>query len=151
MSDLLARAHLGLALLTLIGPVVAWVLLRRPLDLATASRLRRVDALNAGAATLVLLVGLLRMFHFGKGPDHYLHLVPFLVKLVLYAVASGLSFVCTRELRSWAAPLRQGRVPALRANQRDRMRRALVGQTLCVLGMVLCAALAARGWGPIRG
>lgn len=147
MSALLAHTHLVLAMLTLAGPLVALWLLSRRLNAGRAAWLCRVDQLNALAATLVLAVGVVRLLHFGKGLDHYLHNPPFLAKLALYLVASGLSLVCTLELRRWGPLLRMGQTPQLAAPQLRRMRRALVGQAACVLGMALCAALAARGIG----
>ncbi|MGQ0709944.1 MAG: DUF2214 family protein [Rhodoferax sp.] len=149
MSQLLSYSHLFFAALVLAGPITALVLLQRPLDATTATRLRQVDAINGVAATLVLLIGLVRLFYFGKGPDFYFHNLPFIGKLVLYAVASGLSLVCTLETRRWAAPLKSGSVPVLSPQKLGQMRRALGGQLLCVLGMAACATLAARGIGSI--
>lgn len=144
---LLAYSHLFFAALVFAGPVLALVLLRRPWDLNAAQRLRQVDMVNGTAATLVLLIGLVRLFCFGKGVDYYVHSIPFVTKLVLYGVATGLSLVSTLEIKRWGPALRQGRVPLLGDRKRGQMRTALGWQLLCVVGMAACATLAARGLG----
>lgn len=149
MTELLSVAHLFFALLVLAGPLIALHLLRRPIDLASAMRLRQIDALNGIAATLVLLIGLVRLFYFGKGSDYYVHNLPFITKLVLYGVASGLSLVTTLEIRRWAAALGRGSAPVVTGPKLGQMRRALGWQLGCVLGMGACAMLAARGIGSL--
>lgn len=149
MINLLSYSHLFFVALVFAGPVAALALLRRPLDATTATRLRRVDTLNGLAATLVLVIGLVRLFYVGKGPDYYFHSLPFVSKLVLYAVASGLSLVSTLEIRRWAAALKTGDAPLVSRQKLGQMRRALGWQLVCVLGMAGCAALASRGLGAL--
>ena len=144
---LLAYAHLFCAALVFAGPVLALVLLRRPWDLRTAQRLRQVDLINGAAATLVLLIGLVRLFYYGKGANYYFHNLPFITKLALYGVATGLSLVSTLEVKRWGPALARGHLPVLADAKRTQMRRALVWQLLCVVGMAACATLAARGLG----
>lgn len=145
MTSFLSHAHLFLAVLVLAGPALALVLLRQPFDSRIARRLQQIDLINGVAATLILLIGLVRLFHFGKGPDYYFHNLPFIGKLVLYGIATGLSLVSTLEIRRWAEPLAAGRTPAITARQFGAMRVALSLQLACVIGMVICAVLAAGG------
>ena len=147
MASLLAYSHLVFAALVLVGPVLALVLLSRPWNIATAQRLRQVDLVNGMAATLVLVIGLLRLFYYGKGPDYYFHNLPFVTKLLLYGVATGLSLVSTLEVKRWGPALHLGRLPVLGDQKRSHMRTTLVWQLVCVVGMAVCAALAARGIG----
>jgi putative membrane protein len=147
MTSLLSFAHLVFALAVLAGPVVALILLRQPLDAHMAQRLAQIDLVNGIAATLVLVVGLVRVFYFGKGVNYYLHSLPFIVKLTLYCVATGLSLVSTLEIRQWAVQVKAGRVPVGTERKRSAMRSALRLQLACVVGMVICAVLAAEGIG----
>lgn len=149
MTSLLSYSHLFFAVLVLVGPVVALTLLSRPFDVGTAQRLQQVDLINGIAATTVLVMGLVRLFYFGKGANYYFHNVPFIAKLVLYGVASGLSLVSTVEIKRWAAPLKQGSLPVVPQHKRSQMRSALGWQLACVLGMAVCAVLAARGVGSL--
>ena len=147
MHSLLAFSHSFFAVLVFAGPAIALFLLRRPWDIATAQRLQQVDVINGIAATLVLLIGLLRLFSYGKGTDYYFHNPPFVIKLVLYGVATGLSVVSTLEVKRWGPALRRGHLPVLGDRKRSHMRTALAWQLLCVVGMTVCAKLAASGLG----
>lgn len=144
MHSLLAYSHSLFAVLVFAGPVFALVLLRRPWDIATAQRLRQVDVVNGIAATLVLLIGLLRLFFYGKGADYYFRNPPFVIKLVLYGVATGLSVVSTLEVKRWGPALSCGHLPVLGDLKRSHMRTALGWQLVCVVGMAVCAMLAAK-------
>lgn len=145
MTSLLSHAHLFLAVVVLAGPALALILLRQPFDSMIARRLQQVDWINGVAATLILLIGLVRLFHFGKGSDYYFHNLPFIGKLVLYGIATGLSMVSTLEIRRWTEPLAAGRTPTITDRQFGAMRVALSLQLACVIGMMICAVLAAGG------
>jgi putative membrane protein len=109
--------------------------------------LQHIDLVNGIAATVVLVIGLARLFYFGKGVDYYFHSLPFITKLVLYAIASGLSLPATLEIKRWREPLKSGRLPTV-SEQKMRHLRIFIGwQAACVLGMLVCATLAARGVG----
>jgi putative membrane protein len=147
MTSLLSYAHLFFAVLVLAGPILALTLLRQPFDAQIAQRLQQVDLVNGIAATLTMVVGLVRLFYFGKGANYYFHNLPFISKLALYGTATGLSLVCTLEIKRWTAPLKAGRVPAVTERKFGAMRSALRLQLACVVGMVICAVLAAKGIG----
>jgi putative membrane protein len=149
MILLLSCAHLFFAVFVLAGPVFALILLRQPFDAHTAKRLQQVDLVNGIAAALVLAIGLMRLFYFGKGATYYFHSLPFISKLVLYGVASGLSLVSTLEIKRWAVPLKSGRLPFVAEGKFGAMRSALGWQLACVVGMVMCAVLAAQGIGSL--
>ncbi|MCU0932560.1 MAG: DUF2214 family protein [Serpentinimonas sp.] len=149
MSQLLSLAHLLFAAIVLACPVLGLALLGQPFNRLTATLLRRVEWVNGMAAVLVLVIGLVRLFHFGKGVDHYLHNLPFLGKLVLYGVASGLSLVSTLEIRRWGAPLKAGRLPEVAQHRLSAMRSALAWQLACGVGMAVLAVLAANGVGSL--
>lgn len=152
MSTLFAAFH-HLAVFTLLGcTLTSIVQLRQPLDLPRARLLRTTDMLNGIAATLVLVVGLVRVVYLEKGADYYLHNAPFITKLALYGVASVLSLVPTLEMVRWRAPLQQAVVPTVPAHQWARLRVVAYLQLLCLLSMAACASLAARGagWLPLQ-
>jgi len=149
MTTLFTTLH-HLAILTLLGcTLTSIVQLRRPFDLPGAHRLRKADMLNGLAATLVLLVGLVRVFYFEKGAAYYFHNGPFIAKLSFYGLASVLSLVPTLEILRWRAPLKQGLLPSLSSQKLARMRTVSYLQLACILAMTVCANLAARGvdWG----
>ena len=145
MATLFEAFH-HLAVLTVVGcALMSIVQLRKPFDLNTARLLRYTDLLNGIAATLVLLVGLVRVFYLEKGAAYYFHNGPFVLKLALYGVASVLSLVPTLEIWRWRVPLQRGMLPSVSRQNWTRMHRVAYGQLACIVAMVVCANWAARG------
>ena len=101
--------------------------------------------LNGIAATLVLIVGLVRVFYLEKGSAYYFGNGPFLAKLGFYGLASILSLVPTLEIRRWPVPLKKGQLPTLSDQKLTTMRTVAYLQLACLAAMALCANLAARG------
>ena len=101
--------------------------------------------LNGIAATLVLLVGLVRVFYLEKGSAYYFGNGPFLAKLGFYGLASMLSLVPTLEVRHWRAPLQQGRLPTVSDHKLTALRTVAYLQLVCLAAMATCANLAAQG------
>jgi putative membrane protein len=110
-----------------------------------ARLLRRTDRLNGIAATLVLLVGLVRVFHLEKGSAYYFGNGPFLAKLGFYGLASMLSLVPTLEIRRWRVPLQQGRLPTLSDQKLAALYAVACLQLVCLAAMATFANLAAHG------
>ncbi len=129
--------------------VLSLVLLQLKFDLRVAKQLQHTDMVNGIAATMVLLIGMIRIFYTEKGADFYFHNVPFLAKLTLYGLASILSIVPTLEIFRWKKTLNQGQLPVLSDTKVGQLRTVAIGQVLCILGMMLCASLAARGIGSM--
>lgn len=75
--------------------------------------------------------------------------MPFRAKLTLYGLASILSIVPTLEIFRWKKMLNQGQLPVLSDTKIGQLRAVAIGQVLCILGMMLCASLAARGIGSM--
>jgi putative membrane protein len=145
MQLLIAFLHHLAVLTVLASSLMCVLLLRQSFDLVTARRLSRIDMINGIAATLVLVVGLIRVAYFEKGTDYYFHNGPFIAKLALYGLASVLSLVPTLEIMRWRAFLKQGQLPVVLPQKLVRMRAVAYGQLACVIGMMAFAALAARG------
>ncbi|MBK6295379.1 MAG: DUF2214 family protein [Rhodoferax sp.] len=145
MTILFAALH-HVAVLMLLGcSLVSIALWSRPFDLCVARRLHVTDMLNGAVATLVLLVGLVRVVYLEKGAAYYVHNGPFIAKLALYGVASVLSLIPTLEMMRWRAPLKQGRLPSLSPVKLTHLRGVAYLQLVCLLAMMVCANLATRG------
>jgi putative membrane protein len=149
MAAFFAFLH-HLAAFTLVGAVaVEFVLIRSELSLASARRLQATDAVLGGAAVLVLVVGLLRVFVFEKGAAYYFHSVPFLVKLGVFIVLVLASIPPTVEFLSWKKALKQGSVPAVAPAKLRAIRKIIHWELVGVAVILLCAALMARGIGHL--
>jgi len=118
-----------------------------PLSAAQARRLQRIDSIFGVAAGVVLVVGLLRVVYFEKGPAYYWHDTYFLMKFTAFLLASLISIYPTATFRAWNRSLRAGEAPQISATQVQRVRRCLQLELASILVILACAALMARGFG----
>ena len=145
MTVLFAFLH-HLAAFTLVACVaIEFVLMRGPLTHWSARRLIAADAILGIAATLLLLVGLARVFWFEKGAAYYFHNHAFLTKFSLFIVIGLLSIVPTLEFLSWRKAVKQGDVPVVAEGKIKRVRMIVHIELAAVAIILLCAALMAKG------
>ena len=145
MTIFFAALH-HLAVLTLF--VCALLVIRhlnQPFTLSGARLLSKLDMVNGTAATLALVVGLMRVFYFEKSSTYYFDNGPFLAKLAFYGLATVLSMVFTLEVYRWRIPLKNGQLPSLNAGKIATLRTIASLQLVCLVSMAMCATLAARG------
>jgi putative membrane protein len=137
-----------LAAFTLVAALAVEVaLFRPPLSVAQARRLLRTDAVFGAAATLVLIVGLLRVTYFEKGPAYYWHDSYFLLKLSAFVVAGLISIYPTVTFLSWKRELGSGTAPQPSPERTHRVRLCLMLELTAILVILFGAALMARGFG----
>ena len=145
MSTLFAFLH-HLCAFTLVSAVaIEFALIRGELTLSSARRLQVTDLVLGMAAGALLLIGLLRVFLFEKGPDYYWHSHAFLTKFSLFIIVGLLSIIPTMEFLSWRSSLEAGQVPVMEARQRKRVTAVIHAELAAIVIIVLCAAIMARG------
>lgn len=115
------------------------------LSLSIARRLATADAVLGVSATLLLVVGLLRVFYFEKGAAYYFHSHAFLTKLSLFILVAILSLVPTLEFLSWRRALSEGRTPVVNMRKLRTVRMIIHAELAAVVVILLCAAIMARG------
>lgn len=145
MIVLFAFLHHLAAFVLVAAITVEFVLLRGELTLWSARRLQVWDAILGMAATVLLVVGLARVFWFEKGAEYYFHNHAFLTKFGLFIVVGLLSIVPTLEFLSWRKAVKQGEVPVVAPQKIKRIRMILHIELAAVVVILLCAALMARG------
>ena len=148
-SALFAFLHHAAAFLLVAVVMVELVLLRGELTLASARTLLRMDSVYGLSATILLIVGFVRVFQTEKGSDYYFHSWPFLVKLALFIAVGLLSIVPTVQFVGWRKALKAGQLPALDDAKRRRVRIIIHTELTLLFVIMLCAALMARGIGFI--
>jgi putative membrane protein len=85
-----------LAAFCVVGALAAEVVLfKQPLTVVQARRLQRADQVFGAAATVLLVVGLLRVVYFEKGAAYYFSNGFFLTKLSLFILAALISIYPT--------------------------------------------------------
>jgi putative membrane protein len=145
MSTLFATLHHAAVLALLVFALLSLYQLRQQLTVHSARLLRSTDMFNGIAATLVLVVGLVRVFYLEKGSAYYFGNGPFLAKLAFYGLASVLSLVPTLEVRRWRVALNQGQLPTVGEPKLQTLRTVAWLQLACLAAMATCAHWAARG------
>ena len=146
-SAFMAFLH-HLAAFTVVGALAAEVVLfKPPLTVVQARRVQRADQIFGAAATVLLIVGLLRVFYFEKGAGYYFSNAFFLTKFTLFIVAALISIYPTVLFISWNKTLKQGEVPTLAPEAVTRTRMCMMLELTAILGILLCAPFMARGLG----
>jgi putative membrane protein len=134
------------AAFTLVSAVVIeFTLLRGELTLWSARRLQVTDAILGIAATILLAVGLARVFWFEKGAAYYFHSHAFLTKFSLFILVALLSIIPTVEFLSWRKSVKAGEVPVVPIGKLKRVRMILHVELAAIVLILLCAAIMAKG------
>lgn len=138
--------YLGMMLL-LAALVGEHLILSGKLDLGRARQLVAADAIYASAAGLVLVTGLLRASHFGKGLPFYTGNPLFHAKISLFVLAVLISVYPTVHCFSMRAGIRAGRTPELPSALIDRLKILIRIELTLIACIPLLAVLMGRGFG----
>jgi putative membrane protein len=139
-NALMAFLHHLAAFAVVAAIVVEFVLIRDELNARTVRRLAIADAVLGLSATMLLVVGLLRVFYFEKGAAYYFTNGAFIAKLALFVLIVLASIYPTMKFVGWRknAP-NPAAVPAIQ--------RILHLELIGVALILLAAALMAKGIG----
>jgi putative membrane protein len=129
--------------------VVEFVLIRGTLTAESARKILTADLVFGISASVLLLVGLGRVFHFEKGAYYYFHTWTFIAKLSLFVIVGLLSIIPTREFLSWRPAVRAGQAPAASADKIKSIRSIIHFEMIGVVLILLFAALMAKGVGQM--
>jgi len=145
MAVLFAFLHHIAAFTLFAALVVQLINLRGALTVERARTLQIADMLFGGAAGVLLVVGLLRVFYFEKGYYYYFHSHSFLTKFSLFIVVGLLSIIPTREFLRWRAAVKAGQVPTVTEAKLKSIRSIVHYELVSVVLIILFAALMAKG------
>lgn len=147
VSALFAFLHHLTAFALVAALAAEFVLIRAPLDAATARRLALADGVYGVSAGLVLAVGAARVIWFEKGAAYYLHSASFIAKLVLFLLVGLSSIRPTLTFLSWNRSARRGSLPVADTAVVRRIRATIHAELAGVVLILLCAALMSHGVG----
>lgn len=140
----LASAH-HLAVFTLVGLFAAeFAMLRPGLAGARIGQLARLDAAYGGVATLVIVVGVLRVIFGAMGWEYYVTNYAFWAKMAAFLVMGLLTVPPTLAIRRWA---KAGQDHAVPADEIAASRRFIHLQAGVLVLIPIFAAAMARGYG----
>jgi putative membrane protein len=144
---LLASLH-HLAAFTVVATLAIEVAQSKsPLSVLQARRLQRIDLLFGIAAAVLLIVGLIRVQWFEKGPAYYWRNAYFLIKFGAFIAAALISIYPTITFLSWNRALKAGHAPEVSEIRANQVRLCLMLELTAILIIIPCAALMARGFG----
>ena len=145
MSTLFAFLH-HLTAFTLVAAIaVEFMLIRQQITRPVAIRLLATDAVLGAAATLLLVIGLLRVFYFEKGATYYFSSHAFLGKLSAFIIVALLSAVPTIEFLSWRRAVTAGEAPTVSERKLKTVRVILHFELIGIVVILACAAIMAKG------
>lgn len=140
-----------LAAFTVVAALAVEVaLFKPPLTLIQARRLVRTDTVFGVSATAVLVIGMLRVAYFEKGPGYYWHDLFFLMKLAAFVIAALISIYPTVTFLSWSKGITAGVAPEVPPSRVRAVRMCLMLELTALIVILLGAALMARGLGYLR-
>ena len=140
-----------LAAFTLVAALAVEVaLFKPPVTVAQARRLQRTDLIFGVAAVVVLVVGMLRVAFFEKGPAYYWRDTFFLIKLGTFVLVGLISIYPTLTFLSWNKGLKAGVAPEVAEARTRSVRMCMMLELTAIVVILGCAALMARGFGYLR-
>ena len=146
-TALMAFLHHVLAFTLTACLVYEFIAYRKNMGIAEIRRIQRVDLAYGISAGLLILVGLLRVFFFEKGPNFYMNNPFFWVKMNAFLVVGLLSIDPTIRYIRWNRTLRQNGVPEISEPEYKRTRVLLWLEIIGFAVILLAAPLMARGIG----
>jgi putative membrane protein len=146
-SALLAFLHHLSAFVVFAALMVELVLVKAQLTTTSARAVLRMDAVYGAAATVLLIVGFVRVFYTEKGAFYYFNSTAFIAKITLFAIVGLLSIYPTVQFMGWRKALKAQQTPVLEEARRRTIRMVIHTELTLLAIIMLCAAMMARGLG----
>lgn len=146
-TALMAFLHHVFAFTLVACVVYEFIAFRKGLSIEEARRIQRADLMYGVSAGLLLVVGLLRVYFFEKGPAFYSHNPFFWLKMNAFLVVGLLSIDPTIRYLRWNKTLKEGRMPEIEEKEFKRTRLLLTLEVIGLAVILLAAAFMARGIG----
>ncbi len=120
---------------------------RKGMSIDEVRRIQRADLMYGISAGLLLIVGVLRVLYFEKGPAFYTHNPFFWLKMNAFLVVGLLSIDPTIRYLRWNKSVKENRVPEITDNEFKRTRLLLTLEVIGLAVILFAAAMMARGIG----
>jgi putative membrane protein len=147
ISAFMALLH-HLAAFTLVACVVyEFIAYRKGMTVEETRRIQRADLAYGISAGILLIVGLLRVYYFEKGPVYYNHNLFFWVKMYAFLVVGLLSIDPTIRYLRWNKILKENQAPEIKDDEFKRTRLLLWLEVMGLAVVIFVAAMMARGIG----
>ena len=133
---------------TLVACVVyEFIAYRKGLSIEEVRRIQRADLLYGISAGLLLIVGVLRVLYFEKGPAYYTNNPFFWLKMNAFLITGLLSIDPTIRYLRWNKAVKENRLPEISDKEFRRTRIILTLEVIGLAVVMFGAAMMARGIG----
>jgi putative membrane protein len=133
---------------TLVACVVyEFIAYRKGMSVEEARRIQRADLMYGISAGLLLVVGVLRVYFFEKGPAFYSHNPFFWLKMNTFLIVGLLSIDPTIRYLRWNKVLKENQAPEIDDKEFKRTRLLLSLEVIGLAIILFAAAMMARGIG----
>jgi len=147
MAAFFAFLHHVSAFMVFAALMLELVLIRSTLTVESARKILLADMIYGISAGVLLLVGLVRVFHLEKGAYYYFHTWTFHTKLTLFIIVGLISIIPTREFLRWREAVRAGQVPVVAPGKLKSVGMIVHIELTAIVVILLMAALMAKGIG----
>jgi putative membrane protein len=147
INSIMATLHHIAAFAVTATLVYEFVAFRKNLTVYEARRILQVDAAYGISAGILIVVGLLRVYFFEKGPAFYTNNTMYWVKMGLFILAGLISIYPTIRFLKWRPALKEDKAPEVTDDEFKRIRLLIHLELVCILLILLVAPLMARGIG----
>ena len=127
--------------------IYEFIAYRKGMSIEEARRIQRADLVYGISAGFLLIVGLLRVYFFEKGPAFYSHNPFFWVKMNAFLIVGLLSIDPTIRYLRWNKTLKENEAPEINDNEFKRTRLLLTLEVIGLAVILFAAAMMARGIG----
>ena len=134
INSLMATLHHICAFTLTACLVYELISFRKGLRVEEARRIQKVDGWYGISAGLLVVVGLLRVFFFEKGPNYYGASSMFWIKMTLFVIVGLLSVYPTIRYIKWNSFLNENKAPEIAEQEFKNIRLLLM---LEIVGLVL--------------
>ena len=146
-TALMAFLHHLTAFTVVACVVYEFIAYHKGLTIEEARRIQRADLMYGISAGLLLVIGLLRVYFFEKGPAFYGNNPFFWVKMNAFLVVGLLSIDPTIRYLRWNKILKENKMPEIPDRDFKRTRLLLALDVIGLAVILFSAALMARGIG----
>lgn len=146
-SAFMASLHHLFAFALVASVVYEFIAYRKGLTLEEARRIQRADLVYGISAGVLLVVGLLRVYFFEKGPVFYNQNPFFWVKMVAFVIVGLLSIDPTIRYLKWNKTVKENQAPEISDTEFKRTRLLLTLEVIGLAVIMFAAAFMARGIG----
>ena len=146
-TALMAFLHHLMAFTLVACVVYEFIAYRKGLSMDEARRIQRADLMYGISTGLLLIVGVLRVLYFEKGPAFYTHNPFFWLKMNAFLIVGLLSIDPTIRYLRWNKILKENKAPEISDAEFKRTRILLTLEVIGLAVILFAAAMMARGIG----